>query len=192
MKKILILNGHPKKQSLCTALANAYHLGAQKAGHECKVLNLIDLEFDLILRTDRSKLKDLEPDIAKAQSALQEADHLVFVFPIWWGTYPALLKGFIDRVFLSGIAFRHRANSTKWDKLLTGKTARLITTMDTPKWFYTLFYKSFGLRAMRQGLLEYCGVSPVKSTMFSPVHTSAPEIRTKWLAQVGELGWKSI
>ncbi len=187
-RNILIINGHPNRESLSTALAESYRIGAFSNGHSCDTLNLVELQFDPVLKSDRSDTRNLEPDLFEAQEAISKADHLVFVFPIWWGTYPALLKGFIDRVFLSGFAFRHHENSTKWSKLLKGKTARIIATMDTPKWYYSMFYKNFGFRAMRQGLLEYCGVSPVKTTVFSPVHSSNLEKRTQWLVSVTNLG----
>ncbi len=192
MKKIVVINGHPNENSLSTAFADKYYQSAKEAGHNCEVLHLYKIQFDLVLKEDRGKGDNLEHEIIEAQQKIKQADHLVFVFPIWWGTYPALLKGFIDRTFLSGFAFKHRGNPKSWDKLLKGKSARIVTTMDTPKWYYSLVYKNVGLRAMKQGLLEYCGVSPVKTTVFTPVYSSTPEQRENWLSQVEVLGRQSI
>lgn len=188
MKKILVINGHPREGSLSESIAESYEKGARKAGHKIEMLSLNDLNFSLVLKGSRTDTGQLEPDILKAQEKIRKADHLVFVFPIWWGAYPALLKGFIDRVFLSGFAYKHNPEQKKLIKLLRGKTARLVVTMDTPKWFYSLFYQSFGIRAMKQGLLNYCGIAPVKTTIFSPVRSSTHESRTKWLQQVETLG----
>ncbi len=128
--------------------------------------------------------------MASAQKEILDAEHLVFVYPNWWGTFPALLKGFIDRVLLPGFAFKYRENSLLWDKLLIGRTARLIITMDTPKWYYYLVSKAPGVNAIKKGVLQFCGINPVKTTLFGPVKTSTIEKRKNWLNNVFELGKK--
>ncbi|WP_439182141.1 NAD(P)H-dependent oxidoreductase [Carboxylicivirga taeanensis] len=187
MKKILIINGHPDSQSFCKEIAQRYFKGANKVA-QCELINLEELEFSPILKHGYRKRTQLEPDLQQAWEAIKAADHLVFVYPNWWGTQPALLKGFIDRVFLPGRAFRYRENSVFWDKLLKGKTARLFVTMDTPKWYYRLVFKQPGHEAMRKGVLHFCGVKPVKITAFSPLKTSSAAKRLKWLEQVEQLG----
>jgi len=192
MKKTIIINGNPNLDSLSMAIAEKYRKSAKNAGHNSEVLHLNKLSFDPILKGGRIDTGQLEPDIQKAQQSIKKADHLVFVFPIWWGTYPALLKGFIDRTFLSGFAYEYDKSTKKLNKLLKGKTARLVVTMDTPSWYYALFYKNLGIRALKQGLLQYCGVTPVKTTVFSPVRTSTQEQRKSWLSKVEQLGNQSI
>ncbi len=188
MKKILIINGHPDKDSLCNEFAESYRRGVETSSADCILVNLIDLDFDPILRYGYRQRTELEPDLLNIQKEIQNADHLVFVYPTWWGTYPALLKGFIDRVFLPKFAFKYRDNSLLWDKLLKGKTARLIVTMDTPKWYYSLIYKSPGHNAMRKGVLEFCGIKPVKITAFGPIKSSDGKKRQKWIKQIEKLG----
>ena len=188
MKKILIINSNPDKESLCDALANSYKKGAESSGFECKLVKLIDLEFDPILRKGYKERTELEPDLIEVQNKISNADHLVFVYPNWWSTYPAILKGFFDRAFLPGFAFKYRENSMLWDKLLTGKSARIIVTMDSPSWFYSLFTKKPGHNSIKKGVLQFCGVNPVKISSFSPVKGSKPEQRNKWIEKVEELG----
>jgi len=188
MKNILIINGHPDKNSLCCSLAETYKEGCESNGANCTLVNLTDLEFDPILHYGYKQRTELEPDLVKMQEAILKADHLVFVYPTWWGTYPALLKGFFDRVFLPGFAFKYRENSLFWDKLLKGKSARLIVTMDTPKWYYSLVYKSPGHNSLRKGILEFCGIKPVRISAFGPVKTSDDKKREKWLSKVRKLG----
>ncbi len=188
MKNILIINGHPDKNSLCHALAESYKEGCNSQNANCTLVNLIDLQFDPILHYGYRQRTELEPDLLKMQEAIQKADHLVFVYPTWWGTYPALLKGFIDRVFLPGFAFKYRENSLFWDKYLKGKSARLIVTMDTPKWYYSLIYKSPGHNSLRKGVLEFCGIKPVRISAFGPVKTSDDKKRKKWINQVRKIG----
>jgi putative NADPH-quinone reductase len=190
MKRILIINGHPDKDSFCTELANAYKKGADRSGAECKLVNLIDLQFDPILHFGYNKRTELEHDLIQIQQDIKNANHVVFVYPNWWATFPALLKGFIDRVFLPKFAFKYRENSPLWDKLLTGKSARLIVTMDTPKWYYRLVYGNPGHKAMKIGILEFCGIKPVRISAFSPLKSSNEKTRKKWLTEVENLGKK--
>ena len=188
MKKTLIINGHPDKESFCFALAESYKKGADSAGADCKSVHLIDLEFNPILTFGYRKISELEPDLVKMQEEILAADHLVLVYPNWWATFPALLKGFLDRVLVPDFAFKYHEDSPFWDKLLAGKTARMIVTMDTPKWYYFLMNKNAGHNAMRIGVLEFCGIKPVKITSFTPVKSSEEAKRKKWLAEVEELG----
>ncbi len=191
MHNILIINGHPDKESLCTELANSYKRGADSNKDiVCELINLYHLDFDPILRHGYRQRTVLEPGLLKAQEAIMAADHLVFVYPTWWATFPALLKGFIDRVFLPGFAFKYRDNSVFWDKLLKGKTARLIVTMDAPVWYYWLVNKSPGHNAMKKGTLEFCGIKPVKISTFGPVKTSNDDRRQKWIKKVEQMGAK--
>jgi len=188
MKNILIINGHPDKESFCFALAESYKMGAFKANTNVKLIHLIDLKFNPILTFGYRKISELEPDLVQIQQDILWANHLVFVYPNWWATFPALLKGFLDRVFVPGFAFKYRENSPFWDKLLKGKTARLIVTMDTPKWYYWLINRNAGHNAMKIGVLEFCGVKPVKMTVFSGIKSSDQTKRKKWLDEVEELG----
>ncbi len=190
MKKILIINGHPDKESFCFYLAESYKKGADTAGADCKLVNLIDLDFNPILTFGYRKISELESDLVKMQKEISSADHLVLVYPNWWSTFPALLKGFIDRVFVPGFAFKYRENSPFWDKLLKGKTARLIVTMDTPWWYYWLINRNAGHNAMKICVLEFCGIKPVKITAFAPVKSSDEKKRKQWLDEVEALGKK--
>jgi len=115
------------------------------------------------------------------------ADHLVFVYPIWWGTIPALLKAFIERVFLPGFAVNFRENSPWWDKLLTGRSARLIVTLNTPSFYYRWVFGRPGHNTMKKTILQFCGVKPVRITEVGPMKNSTEARRKKWLALVRSL-----
>lgn len=188
MKKVLLINAHPDKKSFCNELALAYKRGAELSNAECTLVNLADLNFDPILKFGYRERTELEPDLKNMQTEISKAEHLVFVYPNWWGTYPALLKGFIDRTFLPKFAFAYRENSLLWDKLLTGKSARLIVTMDTPCWYYSLVFKKPGHNSMQKGILGFSGIKPVKVTSFGPMKTSDDTKRKLWLSSVEKLG----
>ncbi|WP_417786528.1 NAD(P)H-dependent oxidoreductase, partial [Tenacibaculum sp.] len=126
MKKTLIINGHPDKESFNYALSEAYKTGAKKSTAEIQEINIRELNFNPNLQFGYRKRTELEPDLLEAQEKLKWADHLVLVYPIWWGSVPAIMKGFLDRVLLPGFAFNKREKSLWWDKCFTGKTARII------------------------------------------------------------------
>jgi putative NADPH-quinone reductase len=152
------------------------------------LVNLIDLKFNPILAYGYRKVSELEPDLLNVQKDILEANHIVLVYPNWWGTYPALLKGFIDRIFLPNFAFKYLKNSPLPAKLLKGKTARILVTMDTPKWYYWLINRSPGHNSMKKGILEFSGISPVKITSFAIIKSSTELKRKKWLNEVEQLG----
>lgn len=191
-KKILVVLGQPQRQSYGAALVQAYAEGARAAGAEVKELYLGDLQFDAVTPANPAQPAKLEPDLASAQEAIRWADHLVFVYPIWWGTIPALLKGFIERVFLPGFAVNFRENSPLWDKLLTGRSARLIVTLNTPSWIYRWYFGRPGHNTMKKTILQFCGIRPVRITEVGPMKNSTEARRKQWLAQVQALGARMV
>jgi NAD(P)H dehydrogenase (quinone) len=188
MKKILIINGHPNADAFCFGLAGAYKRGALSKDAEIKEIIIRELNFNPNLSFGYQKRTELEPDLLAAWEKIKWADHLVWVHPVWWGGLPAITKGFIDRVFLPGFAFRYRENSVWWDKLLKGKTAHIITTLDTPGWYYRFVYGRPSINQLRITVLGFCGVKPVKVTQVQPVRNSTIEFREKWLAKIETLG----
>lgn len=188
MKKVLIILGHPNKETFCGSLAENYKKGAIRAGAEVQEIFVSDLNFDLVLHRSYKEIQDLEPDLIRAQELIKWAEHLVFVYPTWWATMPALLKGFLDRVFLPGFAFKYRENSSLWDKYLTGKSARLIITMDAPAWYNFLVYSNAGQKAMKRGTLQFCGIKPVRVTTIGSVKSLKKEQIINWLVKVEKLG----
>ncbi|NGP45718.1 NAD(P)H-dependent oxidoreductase [Bacillaceae bacterium SIJ1] len=189
-QQILIINGHPDTESFCSALARSYFKGAEAGGATVQLLELSQLDFNPNLSYGYRKRTELENDLLEAQRLIKWATHLVFVYPTWWGTMPAILKGFFDRTFLPGFAYQYRQKSPLWDKLLTGKTAHIIVTMDTPLWYERFVYKRAGLQLMKRNILNFCGMKPVGVTEISPMKGSSSEKRQRWLAKVGRLGEK--
>lgn len=192
MKKILLIYGHPDKESYGNALAEAYKKGALTTGAELKEIIVADLQFNPNLQFGYRKRTALEPDLLDAWEKIKWADHLVWVYPVWWGSFPALLKGFIDRLFLPGFVFQKRENSLLADGLLKGKSARIISTIDQPAWFYGLVNHRPSYWAMKRNILYYCGVRHIKATTIGPIRLSKQVWREKWLKKAEQLGreWK--
>lgn len=188
MKKILIINGHPNPDSFSTGLSLAYKKGAEKSGNEIKEISLGELRFNPNLSFGYQKRTDLEPDLLDAWKKITWAEHIVWIYPQWWGFMPALLKGFIDRLFLPGIAFKYRENSAQWDKLLSGKTAHLIHTMDYPVWYYKWFLRERGTKIMKKQILDFVGIKTVKTTLIAPIKNNTEAFRNNWLKRIEALG----
>lgn len=192
MKNILIINGHPDKESFNSQLAETYRSAASKSGAKIEQINISELNFNPNLSFGYRKRTELEPDLIKSQEKILWADHLVWVYPVWWGSFPAIMKGFIDRVFLPGFAFQKEEKSILWKKLLINKTARVISTMDQPSWFYRFFYKQPSHNSLKKTILEFCGISPVKITSFGPVKNSTEKQKTEWLKKTEKLGYNNL
>ena len=188
MKNILILNGHPNPESFNFALAQSYKKGALESGANVETVTIADLKFNPNLSFGYQKRTELEPDLLDAWQKIKNADHLVWIHPVWWGGLPAITKGFIDRLFLPGMAFQYRENSVWWDKLLKGNTAHIITTLDQPSWYYRLFFARPSVNQLKKATLEFCGVKPVKVTYIGIIKTSDEKQRIKWLSRICRLG----
>lgn len=186
-KRILVILGHPSSASFCGALTERYVQAAQQAGHEVRQLRLGTLDFDPVLHEGYQQIQPLEADLVQAQADITWAEHLTLVYPIWWGGIPALFKGFFDRVFLPGFAFKYRPGKAFPEKLLQGRTADLLVTMDTPPWYYQWIYHMPGLHQVRKTTLAFCGIRPLKTLTFGPILGSSQARRQGWLDQAAAL-----
>ena len=186
--KVLIILGHPEKDSFSAGLADAYEEGAGGADAEVRRLNLGDLRFDPILHHDYDKEQRLEPDLQRAQADIQWAEHIVFVYPTWWGTAPALMHGFIERTFLPGFAFDYKEDDSGVKELLTGKSAHLIVTMNASPLAYKLLRGAPGHAMMKRSVLDICGVEPVRISEFGPLRDAGENLRKQWLKEARKMG----
>lgn len=191
MKKILIINGHPNPESFNFAIAEAYKKGVIQSGASIDAITISELQFNPNLQFGYQKRTELEQDLLDAWNKIQNADHLVWIHPVWWGGLPAITKGFIDRLFLPGMAFQYRENSVWWDKLLKGKTAHIITTLDQPDWYYRLFYARPSVNQLKKCILQFCGVKPVKVSYIGIIKTANEAQREKWLQKVYNFGLRN-
>jgi NAD(P)H dehydrogenase (quinone) len=191
MKNILIINGHPNPSSFNFAIAESYLKGAIASGAEVDTITIASLNFNPNLQFGYQKRTELEPDLLESWEKIKKANHLVWIHPVWWGGLPAITKGFIDRLFLPGMAFQYRENSVWWDKLLIGKTAHIITTLDQPSWYYRFFYGRPSVNQLKKSTLEFCGVKPVKVTYIGIIKGSEDTQRKKWLEKVYYFGMRN-
>ncbi|GAB3114776.1 NAD(P)H-dependent oxidoreductase [Janibacter alkaliphilus] len=188
MTQLLVIDAHPDPDSLCAALADRY---AQGASDRTQVARLTprDLDFDPVLHQGLRGAQPLEPDLVRAQQEISDARHLAVVAPIWWGSVPALLKGFFDRVFEVRWAYHYSPRGLPVGHL-KGRTARLILTTDSPGWYLNLLSGRPTERQVGRGTLGFSGVSPVRVTRYGPVRSSDLAGRQGWLDEVARLGTK--
>ena len=182
--RIYLLLGHPDGQSFCSGIADAYEEAARAAGHEVRRHNLGEMRFDPVLRRGYNQIQTIEPDLGRAQEAIAWCEHWVLVYPIWWGSVPALLKGFFDRAMVPGFAFHYHDTDPMWDAMLKGRTGQVITTSDGPNIWTLVAYRNSDLGTVKNATLQFCGINPVTALRMGGMRTSTPEKRAKFLERV--------
>jgi putative NADPH-quinone reductase len=216
MRRAILLFGHADDGTFNDRLARSYADGFRAEGGELERIDLAALRFDPILRHGYRVPQPLEPDLLDARARIEAADHLVWVFPTYWASPPAVVRGFVDRVFLPGWAFafpprrraprspesgatstrsaRTGALSAPWPDsslpkgLLAGRSARVITTMDTPSWWYTAIDHRCLHRSFGTATLSFCGLAPLRFTTVHGVRELAEPERARTLRDVARLG----
>lgn len=182
-KKIFILLGHVDKDTACGHFATVYENTAREAGHEVRRTNLGEMKFDPILHHGYKEIQQLEPDLLKYQDDVRWADHLVIVYPNWWSSMPALLKGLFDRAFLPGFAYHFNKTHTNWQQLLKGKTGRVIVTMDNWPCLARFMFGDY-TNEIRKAILGFAGVHPVRINKIGPMHNMTPKRIASWESKI--------
>ena len=124
-------------------------------------------------------------DIRAAQEAIAGAGHVVLFYPLWLGTMPALLKGFLEQVLRQSFAFG--GTPGQWNRGLRGRSARIVVTMGMPAAVYRWYFGAHSLRSLERNVLGFCGIAPVRESLVGRVEGSARG-RERWLARMDALG----
>lgn len=187
MHNALILLGHADPSSFNAQLAKAYADAWQAAGGSASIVTLSDLHFDPVLRHGYREKQAIEPDLARVGEKMQAAQHVVWVFPTYWASPPAIVRGFVDRLFQPGWAFRYpdKGNGLP-EGLLRGRSARVIATMDSPSWWYALAHHRAIHGSFVTGTLSFVGFAPIRTTMIHSMRTLKEEARKKRLSEVAQ------
>lgn len=189
--KIAVIVGHPRAGAYCEALGDAYADGARAAGHDAEVIKLSGLTFDPILHVGFGE-QELEPDLVAAQQAIGAADHTVWIWPLWLGYPPALMKGFLERVLTPGFAVEKLDGPPFYRPLLKGKSARVIVTMQMPALMFRFLVFARAARTFSNQVLKFVGMRPVRRTYFGMVEHVGDERRRQWIEEVREMGRQAV
>ncbi|MED5372060.1 MAG: NAD(P)H-dependent oxidoreductase [Myxococcota bacterium] len=187
--RALLLRAHPLPDSFNSALADAWQAGAESAGATVQTLDVHELRFDPALLMAHRESMPLEPDLQRVQRELAACAHLTIAYPVWWGSTPALLKGLFDRVLQPGWAYAMGAGVFP-DKGLSGRTGRLLVTMDTPGWYASLVYGASARKQVQRATLHFVGIAPTRVDLFAPIEKTTPAQRDKMLKQAQAAGRK--
>ena len=189
MKTAIVFN-HPYEGSYCTAILKSVTTGLKKAGHEVDLIHLDNDGFDPVMRAmDLKGFKDgipSDPQVLAYRDRLDDADHLVMIFPIWWELMPAMTKGFIDKVIFPGVAY-HADNSGKYPKMVKRwklNSITVITTMNTPSLIYRLVFGNAIKKAIFSGTFWKMGFKNRRWISFNMVKFVDDQKRQKWLRQL--------
>jgi len=189
-KHIAIIQGHPDSTArhFCHALADEYTKGAEDGGHDVMRIDVATLDFPL-LRTKQDFEKDRPPEaIERVQDIVAWADHLVIIYPLWLGSMPALLQGFLEQLLRPGFAFEYQKSGGMAKKLLKGKSARIVVTMGMPAFVYRWIFFAHSLKSLTRNTLWFCGIGPVKSTIIGSIEGLTDRQRADWLDEMRGLG----
>lgn len=186
MKKIFILLGHTDAATLSGAFADRYEAAARTAGHDVHRMNIADMEFDPILHMGYKTIQECEGCLKEFQDNIRWCDHFVLIYPTWWSSMPAKLKGLFDRAWLPHFAFNFAHHGLTWKKLLKGKTARVITSANTPPWLLWFMYGSPTV-VPELALLRFSGIR-ARSTVLGPSERASERRKAHWFRVVERLG----
>lgn len=189
--RALVVYCHPNPKSFTRAVLDSVTDGLRRAGCDFDLVDLYAEGFDPVLVVDETRRRrDLGTveETRHARALLGGATTLLFVYPIWWGGFPAMLKGYLDRVFVSGLtySFEGRPREAVFPTgLMRGRAAHFFYTLDSPAlvawldpgWWSNVFT-----------VFRYCGFSPVRRHYLARLKLTTAAQREAWLAEVRERG----
>ena len=198
---ILVINDHPDKKSFNASIFKEVVKNLNSKKHQIETLNLAEMKFDPVLRFGYRERMEEDTEITRSQELIQWADHLIFIYPIWWSSMPSLMKGWIDRVFTPGIAYSSNRKGIfvlnfitgrQFKKLLKNKTADIITTSQGPGWWYKIFSgivsvpDSYGIAVLKSAVLNHCGIKTKKVINLGNMNrdSNTLNIRKKFLKKI--------
>ena len=189
-RRILILQGHPDttQPHFGHALADAYARGARRAGREVRQTEIAQLDFPWLRSQLEWESASVPPALVPAQDAIRWAEHIVLLFPLWLGDMPALLKAFLEQVARPGFAIGTAESGGMPEKLLRGRSARVIVTMGMPALLYRWYFRAHSVKALERNVLGFCGFAPIHRTLIGSVATLSTGQRSQWLARIESLG----
>ncbi|HEY7757953.1 MAG TPA: NAD(P)H-dependent oxidoreductase [Burkholderiales bacterium] len=187
-KRIAIIQGHPDPQGhhLVHAMADAYAEAATAAGHAVRRIEVAKLEFPLLRTQAEFETGAVPPALHQPREDMRWAEHWMFLFPLWHGTMPALLKGFLEHVFRPGFAMEYRKHGFP-RRLLAGRSARIVVIMGMPVLLYRWYFGAYGVRGFERSMLSFAGIKPIRESFYGLTGADEKK-RARWIADMRRLG----
>jgi putative NADPH-quinone reductase len=188
--KTIIVYAHPWEGSYNHAVKETVVSALQKSSRDYDLIDLYADNFQASMEKENlalyNKGESQDSLVKKYQKMIDDCDNLVLIFPIWWSTYPAILKGFLDKVLLSNWAYNYEGFLPK-GKLDQIKKAYVLTTMGGPEIFYRLFLGNFINVTLMRGTLMFCGIKKMKWLNLSSIKSSSQRKREKHLKKIEKI-----
>lgn len=188
--KVVIIFNHPYDGSFCNAILKSVTNGLTRANHQIDLIHLDKDNFNPVMTEgDLKAFRDKNPidtKVIEYNNKIKNADHLVFIFPIWWELMPAMTKGFVDKVIFPGVAYDYtNASNTRmkplWENI---KGVTMITTMNTPNYLYWLIFGNAIKKAMLLGTFWKIGFKNRKWISYNSVKMVSLDKRINWLTKL--------
>jgi len=182
--KVLVIYAHPNPESFTHAVLEQLQRGLTEARHDIQTIDLYQEAFDPVLVIDSTRRRrDLIHDAytERYRRLLVEADQLIFVYPIWWHSMPAMMRGFIERTFVSGLAYTYKGRSPNKllpTGLLSGRSVWCIYTLDAPK---LVAWLDPGWLSIKYSIFWYCGLRKIRRDYMPGLKRTTLEQRRDWL-----------
>ena len=196
--KTLIIYNHPHEGSFCNAILKAAEKGLQNSGQEYITINLDKDGFDPVMRgkdlqafaragkEGAAGLGGVDPLVMEYKKHLEWAEHLAMIFPIWWMTTPAMMKGFIDKVIFPAIAY-DMDKGRLVSRLHNLQRVTVISTMNTPADIYKERFGNALENTLIKGTFNQIGITNTEWLSLNMVKQTTDRQRGIWLEAVETL-----
>lgn len=159
MSKYLIIYAHPSQEGHCAHLLAQVVKKLKQRQADFEIIDLYALGYDPVLKNSElysAGRKEISEQNQVFQDKIKAANRLLFIYPTWWQNLPAILKGFLDRVFTSGFGFIYKNNLPVG--VLKGKKAAAFTTSGGPILYTRFFTNLASLKVLLKHTLGFCGM----------------------------------
>lgn len=187
--RVLLIVAHPNTDSFSHTIASRAHTTLQSAGHHVDLLDLYALGVSAAMSAEEhhayhSDHPVVDPLVAAHVELVKRTEAMVFVYPTWWSSQPAILKGWLERVMVPGVGFRFNAKGKVRPGLTHVRRLVGITTYGSP-WAYVKFVNDNGRRTLLRGMrLNTSLRTRTKWLGLYAIDTATETQRTAFLARV--------
>ncbi|WP_314187240.1 NAD(P)H-dependent oxidoreductase [Aggregatibacter kilianii] len=170
--KHLIISAHPNPQSFNRALVEEVIKATRQVGAETVVRDLYTLDFNPVLSWSElnATMEGIVPaEIKFEQKLIAEAELITFIYPLWWMGFPAILKGYLDRILSYGFAYQNE-NGVSVGLLGNKKMQHFITMGNSIEKYQQLGFDKALKSCLVDGLFNFCGITDIQHDIFGNIH----------------------